>query len=651
MTSPLDAKVDAAAAPTTGDTPRGLRGAWRWSVVVLGTAYTGYYLLTAQIGIQSPQAHRGWYVGVATVLILLCYPARKGQRRGDVPWYDLILAVAAAASSAYFVLGYGEMVSRPGQATTADLAAGVVLTALCLEVTRRTVGKTLTVLGAIAIAYVFAGPYLPDAVFHGGYSVERFVATQYTSLNGIFGQVADIFATYVFLFIVFGTFLQKSGAGQFFIDLPYAMAGRFRGGPAKAAILVSALMGSISGSAVANVMTTGTFTIPLMRRVGYSREFSGGVETAASTGGQMLPPVMGAGAFLIAEFTGTPYTRIVLVSIIPALLYFVALFVMVDFEALKRGLSGVARSELESPAAVFRRGWYYLLPLAVVFSLILLRFSPAYAAFWATVAAVAVSLIPYRGNRVPVAETAAALWQGAVASLPVAGVVGTIGIVIGVLNLTGLGLRFSDGVVSASGGILLAALVLVALASWVLGAGLTATSSYVIVAVLAAPALIDLGLDPLVAHLIIFWVSQDANLTPPICVTAFAASSISGGSPMRTATQAWKVGRGLYIVPLLMAYTPLIGGTPAELARVSLTALAGIYVLGAGISRYLVRPATWPESVVLFGAGAAMIAPGWISNGAGLVVFGLVYALQRRGGRVPRPDVDGAIAVTNPEQR
>jgi TRAP transporter 4TM/12TM fusion protein len=614
-----------------------VRGAALWTVKILGVVYALYYIITAQAGLQSPQAHRGFYVGGATVLILLLFPLRRGQERTSVPWYDWVLAVGAAVASIYFVYAYRDMVERAGLPITADVVMGAIIIAISIEVTRRTVGWTLAGIGIVSIAYVFAGPWMPGILLHRGHSIDRFVASQFMSFGGVFGLVADIFATFVLLFIFFGTILERSGAAQFFIDLPYALAGRFRGGPAKAAILVSALMGSISGSAVANVMTTGTFTIPLMKRVGYRKEFAGGVETAASTGGQMLPPVMGAAAFIIAEFTRTPYTTIVLVSIVPALLYFVTVYLLVDFEALKKNLAGVPSNELERPRDVLKRGWYLFLPVGVVFWLILADYSPAFAAFWGIMAGLAVGLIPYEGKRMGVRNIFDALWEGSVKSLAVGGVVGTIGVVLGVLNLTGLGLKFTDLVIAAAGGRLLVALILITLASWVLGAGLTATSSYVIVAILAAPALEQLGLSLLVAHLIIFWVSQDANLTPPICIAAFAAASIADAKPMATGFESWKLGRGLYIVPLLMAYSPLIGGTPMEVAQTAGTALIGIYGLCAGTSRYLLRPTRWWETGLLVIGGGLLIAPGWTTNLTGIALMALAWLLQGGLTRSARP--------------
>ncbi|HEX2176621.1 MAG TPA: TRAP transporter permease, partial [Nocardioidaceae bacterium] len=525
----------------------------------IAVSYSAYYLFTAQFGITSPQAHRGFYWGFAGVLIFLLYPLRtRSRQEGDqrVPVWDIALSAVVAVLACYFVFQYPAIVSRGGVLTQAEVVMGALAVILSLEMTRRVVGWMLTGIGIVVIVYSYYGPQMPGIFAHGGYEIDRFLSNAYGSFNGIFGSVADIFATYVFIFIVFGAFMQKSGAGQFFVDLPFAIAGKTRGGPAKVAVMVSAIMGSVNGSPVANVMTTGTFTIPLMRRVGYSREFSGGVEAASSVGGQMLPPVMGAGAFLIAEFTQTSYTTIVLVSIVPALLYFLSVYLLVDFQALRRNLQGLPASDLPDWKKVLKQGWYFLIPLALLFTLVVMRFSPAFAGFWAVMAVIVIGvLVPYRGHRMGIRDIVAALRSGAVASLTVGAVVGTIGIVIGVVDLTGLGLRFSDLIVDISGGNLLAALVLVTLVSWILGAGLTVTSSYIMVAILAAPALTEMGVSLLVAHLIVFWVSQDANVTPPIALASFAASGISGGKPMRTAWESWLLARGLYIVPFLMAFT------------------------------------------------------------------------------------------------
>lgn len=618
-----------------GSKVRELTGVLRLLVTGLAFAYSAYYVYTARFGIQSPEAHRGLYWGFAGVLVFLLYPATKrglaeGKRHRMNP-LDLLFAAAFAGLALYFVLTYQEVVLQGGFLLDYQYYLGWAAVLLSLEATRRVVGLALPGIALFFLVYAFYGPSFPGILAHRGFSQERVLSTLYTSFNGIFGPVAAIFATFVFLFIIFGAFLQKSGAGRFFIDLPFAIAGSARGGPAKVAVAVSALMGSVNGSAVANVMTTGSLTIPLMRRVGYSRNFSGGVEAAASTGGQILPPVMGAGAFLIAEFTGVAYGTIVLVSIVPALMYFLAVYWLVDFEALKKDLRGLPKEDLPDWKQVVAKGWYFVIPLIILFTLIIQRFSPAFAAFWSILSIIVIGmLVPYEGKRMTPKDVFDAMVGAAIVSLTVGGIVGTIGIIVGIINLSGLGLRFSGLIVTWSGGNLWLVLILVTLVSWLLGAGLTVTSSYIVVAILAAPALIEVGVPLLAAHLIIFWVSQDANVTPPIALAAFAGASLSGGQPMRTGWEAWKLARGLYIVPILMAFTPLVVGPISEAAPVAITAIMGIYLLSAGMSGCLIRRTTLIEQLALLAAGVLMIFPDLLVAGVGLAIGVAVYLWQRR---------------------
>ena len=614
---------------------REFTGFMRYLVMGIAFVYSGYYLYTARFGIQSPEAHRGYYWGLAGVLVFLLYPATKrglaeGKRHRINP-LDLVFAATFAGLMFYFVLRYPIIVNQGGFLLDYQYYMGWAAILLSLEATRRVVGLALPLIATFFLFYAFYGPSFPGILAHRGLSQERVLSTMYTSFNGIFGPVAAIFATFVFLFIIFGAFLQKSGAGRFFIDLPFAIAGSARGGPAKVAVAVSALMGSVNGSAVANVMTTGSLTIPLMRRVGYSRNFSGGVEAAASTGGQILPPVMGAGAFLIAEFTGVPYVTIVLVSIVPAIMYFLAVYWLVDFEAAKKSLEGLPKEDLPDWKQVVAKGWYFVLPLVILVTLIVQRYSPSFAAFWSIVSIIVIGvLVPYEGKRMTPKDVFDSMVGAAIISLTVGGIVGTIGIIVGVINLTGLGLRFSGLIITLSGGNIWLLLVLVTLISWLLGAGLTVTSSYIVVAILAAPAMVEVGIPLLAAHLIIFWVSQDANVTPPIALAAFAGASIAGGQPMRTGWEAWKLARGLYIVPILMAFSPLVTGPVGAAAPVAITALAGIFLLCAGMSGYLRRRTTLVEQLALLAAGILMIVPDLLIAGGGLLLGLAVYLWQRR---------------------
>jgi TRAP transporter 4TM/12TM fusion protein len=611
---------------------RRVQGGWGRVLSVIAVAFTLYYMYTAFFGIVSPQAHRGPFWGFAGVMIFLLYPARRktAASRPSPSLIDWVLSASCAIAALYFVSNYAEFITRTVSLTPLDTAIGVAAIVLSLEMTRRTVGWTLSVIASAAILFMLLGPYLPSAIAHGGYSLERFISSMYTTFNGLFGVVANVFATFVFLYIVFGAVLTHSAAAKFLVDLPYAAAGHLRGGPAKVAIASSAVMASVSGSAVANVMTTGSFSIPLMKRTGYRKEFAGAVEAAASVGGVLTPPVMGAGAFLIAQFTQTSYTHIILISIVPAAMYFLGVYLLVDFEAAKEHLAGIPRSQLPRPWAVFKSGWFHLIPVVLIFVLILLRYSPAFAGFWGIISALLIGMIPYDGLRLRPRDMVGALGDGAVKSLSIAGVVGSIGIVIGVVNLTGVGLRFSDSIVSLAGNSLILGLILVTLVSWVLGLGLGVTVSYIVVAVLAAPALTELGTSLLVAHLIIFWVAQDANLTPPVCLAAFAGAGIAGGKPMATGFEAWKLGRGLYIVPFLMAYSPLIDGPFTAAIPVVLTGCLGIYGLSAGMSGYWLLSLSWLERLPLMVGGGLLIAPGWTSNAIGAAIMSVMGLLQLR---------------------
>ena len=545
-----------------------------WAIMILGLAFSGYFIYTARFGVISPQLNRGLYIGFTTVLVILLFPGHKDSK--IMRAFDIFLLLLSAAGIVYFIKEYPNMSARIGRTTVLDLIFGTIIIGVSLEVTRRKNGMPLMFIALFFLLYNFFGPFIPGLFGHPGFSYGRVVSFLFTSLFGVFGSVTQIFASYVFLFIVFSAFMEKSGAAKFFIDLPYALTGRSRGGPAKAAVIASGLMGSVSGSAVANVMTTGTFTIPLMKKTGYKAHVAAAIETAASSGGQLIPPIMGAGAFVMAELTGIAYKTIVLVSIFPALLYFFSVLLMTDLAAAKTGLKGLPKKDLPDPLKTFKKGWFYLIPLIILITVLVSGRSPSYAAFWAIVANIAVSWLNPE-SRMGVKEILEAMKDAAVKSLTVGATAGSIGIIIGTVYLTGLGLKFSNIILSLSNGWIPLSIILVAIASYVLGMGLTVTSSYIILAVLAAPALESLGLDPLAAHLIIFWLSQDANVTPPVCLAAFAAAGIAEASPVKTGWTAIKYAKAIYVVPFLIAYTPiLMTGTIVENILIIINSLIGM---------------------------------------------------------------------------
>jgi TRAP transporter 4TM/12TM fusion protein len=470
---------------------------------------------------------------------------------------DVLLAVSAAAAVLYWIGEFENLNYRAGAETELDSLISILGIVLSIEVCRRVLGWSMTLIGIGMLAYAYFGPYLPEVIAHRGFGIERLCTALFITTNGVFGVMANVLATYVILFIFFGAFLHKSGAGRFFIDLPMALAGKSTGGPAKVAVMASALFGSVSGSAIANTVSTGAFTIPLMKRAGFRPHIAGAIEPAASIGGMFMPPIMGAGGFLMAELTETPYAHIMLIAIAPALLYFFSVFCMIHFEAKKHKIEGMVDVDMPHWTVVLRKEWYFSLPLVIITVLMILGRSPGYAAFWATVSCVGVSWVR-KETRMGPREIWEAIQTGARNTLIIGATLGVIGIIVGTISLTGIGLKFSDIIISLAGGHLLPAIFLIALASLVLGMGVPVTAAYLITAVLAVPPLQEMGVVLIAAHMIVYWFSQDSNITPPVCVAAYAGAAIAGSDPWKTGWTAFKFAKLLYVMPLLFAYTPQI---------------------------------------------------------------------------------------------
>lgn len=470
---------------------------------------------------------------------------------------DVLFAVVAAGVVYYWLSQFEALNWRAGAENELDALISITGILISFEVCRRVLGWSMTIIGASMIAFAYFGPYLPSILAHRGFSFERISNALFLTTNGVFGVMANVLATYVILFIFFGAFLHKSGAGRFFIDLPLALAGRSTGGPAKVAVMASALFGSVSGSAIANTVSTGAFTIPLMKRAGFRPHVAGAIEPAASIGGMFLPPIMGAGGFLMAELTGLPYSYIMMISVGPAMLYFFSVFCMIHFEAKKLNIVGIKDEEFPHWKEVLKTGWYYALPLVIITVLMLVGRSPGFAAFWATFSCIAISWVN-KETRMGPKEIWEAIQTGARNTLIIGATVGVIGVIVGVISLTGMGLKFSDLIIALAGNSLLLAIILIALASLVLGMGVPVTASYLIVAVLAVPALGAFGVAAIVAHQIVYWLSQDSNITPPVCVAAYAGAAIAGSDPWKTGWTAFKFAKMLYVVPLLFAFTPSI---------------------------------------------------------------------------------------------
>ena len=478
-----------------------------------------------------------------------------------------------------------------------DLFAGAVYVALMLEACRRAVGWVMVLIAGLFLAYSAFGSALPGALASKSYSLEEMVQFQVYSSNGIFGSALGIAATTVYIFVLFGAFLEVTGAGKFFIDLAFAIAGRYRGGPAKAAVIASASLGSISGSAIANTVTTGSITIPMMKKLGYKPEQAAGIEAAASTGGQIMPPIMGAGAFVMAQFTGVPYSTIMMASIAPAILYFFCTLLYVHLMACKLDLATVDRTEAVS--AVMKQGAHFLIPLVLITTLLMTGYSPLLVGV-AGCASILVIAALRKHTRTRFRKIIEGMKFGALLALPISVACAAAGIIVGVVGQTGIGLQFTQFVMALSGGYMFTALVLISLVALVLGMGLPVTAAYIVLAVMAVPLLGDFGLPLLTSHLVVFWLSQTSNVTPPIALAAFAGAGIAGASPMKSSVEAFKLAGGLFLIPFMMAYTGLIntdGDLPGLFIAI-LQTIAIIIALAVAIEGYLLHELTKIERLL-----------------------------------------------------
>ena len=524
-----------------------------------------------------------------------------------------------------------ELVARSGNPTTTDLVTGALAILLVLELARRATGYGLVTVCILALGYAFAGPYLPGFLAHRGYGVTRLIEHIYLSTEGLWGVPLGVSADFVYLFVLFGAVLDVAGGGALLIALANRIAGRTRGGPAKTAAVASAFMGSLSGSAVANVVTTGTFTIPLMRRAGFKPFFAGAIEAAASTGGQIMPPVMGAGAFILATWTNIPYLEVAVAAIIPALLYYIALIAAIHFRAGRMGIEPGSETHREP---VLDR-LHLLMPLAIIVLLLGMGRSPMRAAFWGVASAFIMAVLR-PATRPSLHEIRQIMERAGQGAVQVAAACAAAGIVVGVASLTGIGLRMSELIITLAQGNLLIALILTGMGSIVLGMGLPTTAAYVVLAALGAPALVQLGVPLLAAHMFIFYFGCMSNVTPPVALAAFAASGISGSPPMRTGVTAAMLAGAGFVVPFMFVYGPelLMIGSATAITTAAITATLGVIALaGAGVG-FARRPLVAWERLLLFVAALALVYPGLPSDGIGLVAMAVIF-LQAENKAIP----------------
>lgn len=547
-----------------------------------------WYFYTSGFGLVSTETNRGFYLMFTSILVFFLFPATSRSPKNRPSIFDLIWVALALISVSYWINEYTDYaINRVSEPDQWDFAMGFIGIVVMLETSRRVLGLTVVIIALLFLAQLYFGKYLPGKLSHSGLDVVRIIEFTFSTQEAMFGVVTSTFATFVFPFMIFGAFLEASGAGQFFMELGTALTGKWRGGPAKIAVVTSALFGSISGSSVANVVSTGSFTIPLMKRIGFKPHHAGAIEAITSTGGQFMPPIMGAGVFILATLTQTEYLRIALMNVIPALLFFMFLLYMVDLEALRSGLKGLPKEDIPAVRDVLKRGWQFFIPLVVVLGLLFKGYSPDFGAFWGTVSAFVLSWIR-TDTRMGPRHVFDALVKGAHNNTSAGAAIGTLGIIIGGIVLSGLGLKFSAVLVEFAGGSLFLTVLLVTIISIIIGMGSSTTGSYIILAVVAAPALIQLGVEEIAAHLVVFYAACLSNVTPPVCVSAYAAAAIAGADPMRTGFAALKFGATLALIPFSFVYVPelLLYGSNFAIAKAAIGYLLGYVALAMALQGF-----------------------------------------------------------------
>ncbi len=603
-------------------------------VSIVAVAMSLFHLYTAGFGLLTPWLQRSYHLLFAIILVVLLYPLRKD--RTEKLWVKLtdgLFLLLGMVSTFYLVFNLRALMDRAGDWTRLDSTMGIILVLVVLEMTRRVTGNALPIVAIVFLLYGYFGYLIPGALGHRGYSLHRIATQQFLTLEGLFGLPLGVSATFIFMFILFGAFLEKSGIGQYFIDLAYAVTGRAVGGPAKTAVIASGFMGSISGSAVANVVTTGAFTIPLMKKVGYKKHFAGAVEAAASTGGQIMPPIMGASAFIIAEFLVIDYVTVVIAATIPALLYFASVGAGVHYEAKRLDLKGLSKSEIPDFKQTITKGIHMFIPIILlIYLLIIVRYTPLKTGYWVILVTIVVSWFRKETAMSP-KDIIAALETGARNALTVIMACACAGLVIGIVTLTGVGLRLSSIIIAFSGGHLLAALVLAAIGAKFLGMGLPTTATYLVMATLGAPALMDIGVAPLAAHMFVFYAAITSAITPPVALAAYAGAAIAGSDMAQTGVTAMKIALAGFIVPFMFVYTPellMVGSAPVILLAF-VTAVIGVIVMSVGTIGFLNKKLVLWERFFLLVSSLALMKGGIETDLLGLALAVVVFFRQYRG--------------------
>lgn len=609
---------------------RVLQGRYYLVVSLLTIGFSLFQLWTASFGLLPAQIQRSVHLSFVLLLVYLLFPFSRKSEHKTIPVYDIILALGACYCAFYVTLHYEALISRSGKFSVQDIITGGIGIILVLEACRRVVGLAIVIIASSFIVYAFMGPYMPGFLTHRGYSINRVIGHLFFTTEGIIGVPIGVSATFIFLFILFGAFLDKTGISKFFIDLSNAIAGFATGGPAKVAIITSAMLGTISGSSVSNTVGSGSFTIPMMKKLGYKPEFSAAVEASASTGGQLMPPIMGAAAFLMAETLGIAYIEVAKAAIIPAILYFTGIFIMVHLEAKKLGLKGMRKEDLPNIWAVLKERGHLVIPLVVIVWLLVSGFTPIRAALAGIVASIIASSLR-KSTRMNFQDVISALENAGRNILGVAAACATAGIIIGIVTLTGLGLKMASGLIGLAGGNMILTLFFTMLSSIILGMGVPTTANYLITATITAPAVVLLGVPPLAAHMFTFYFGIIADITPPVALAAYAGSAIAKSNPFKTGVQATKLAIAAFIIPYIFVYSPsllMIDTTWIQIAQIFLTALIGMVSISAAMEGYLLTFVKTPERFLFFGAGLLLIVPGFYTDLIGFAIITILILFQ-----------------------
>lgn len=591
-----------------------------------------FQLYTGIFGVMDALLQRSIHLAFGLTLVYLLYPMSKNWSRHKMHPVDIGLAITAASACMYVFINYEALVYRAGRVTQMDMIVGLIAIALVLEAARRVIGWPMVIIAGMFILYALLGPKIPGALAHRGVGFEDLVQHLFYTTEGIFGIPIGVSSTFIFMFLLFGAYLEKTGMGEFFIDMANAVAGSAAGGPAKVAVISSGCMGTLTGSSVANVVGTGSFTIPMMKKLGYKSEFAGAVEATASTGGQLMPPIMGAAAFLMAEFTNTPYVNVIAAAAIPALLYYFGVWAGVHFEAKKLGLVGMSKESLPKLGVIMKERGHLLIPIIIVIYLLVAGYTPIRAALGAIAASIICSALK-KETRLSLWDVVEGLINGARSAITVIAACACAGIIIGVVTQTGLGLKMGSILVSIANGNLLLTLFFTMLTSLILGIGVPTTANYVITSTIAAPALLLMGVPMIASHMFVFYFGIIADVTPPVCLAAVAAAGVAKSEPMKTGVQAARLAIAAFLIPYIFVFSPqllLIDVTLGQIIFIVATSLIGIIAVAAALTGYFTKNMNIAERLMFVAGGIMMVTTSLTFNAIGAAVLVAGIFIQRK---------------------